>query len=317
MTREQPTEEQRDEAALWLARKIGGSFGPGDAEKLEIWLNADRRHRRAFDELRVLYAQLEAPAQRVAAKHPLRRKVAARLKPRWNWIMPPAVALVMLGAIWWADPSLVQNWQADIVTAQEVVSDVTLPDGSLARLGADTAMALDFHNGQRQVHLLRGEAYFEVRHGLASTFTVVADGNRVRDVGTKFNVDLDNDQTEVAVSEGAVEVTGGNDPSSLFVREGNQVSIADGRVGHVQQSDPQIAFSWLTGRLVVQGARVDDVVRTLQRHTSGRIVVRGGLAARQISGTFPLTDVDKSLATIASAVDGRVVRVTKLMTILY
>ncbi len=313
----EPTEEQRDEAALWLAKRTGGSFGTGDAEKLEHWLNADRRHRRAFDELRVLYAQLEAPAKRVAAIAPLRRKVAARLQPRWSWIAPPAAAVAMLCSIWWVNPAMIQNWQADIVTGQQVVSSITLPDGSLARLGADTALALDFHEGRRRVRLLRGEAYFEVRHGEPGMFTVIATGDEIRDIGTKFNIDLDEEQTEVTVSEGAVEVMGANDTSSVIVGQGNQVAIAAGRTGGIRQADTELALSWLSGRLVIQGARVEDVVHALQRHSSSRIIVRGSLANREISGTFPLTDVDASLATIAAAVDGSITRVTPLVTFLY
>lgn len=317
MISEEPTEAQRDEAALWLAKRTGGSFSREDADKLEAWLNADRRHRRAFDELRVLYAQLEAPARRVAAIAPLRRKVAVRLHPRWNWLTPPAAAVALFSAIWWINPSAIQNWQADIVTGEQFVSTLALPDGSLAHLGADTALSLDFHGGRRRVRLLRGEAYFEVRHGVAGSFTVIANADEVRDIGTKFNVGLDAGQTDVTVSEGAVEIRGAGDASSMMVRAGNQVAIADGKARGVQAADTDLALSWLTGRLVVQGVRVDDLVRVLQRHTSTRLIVRSDLAGREISGTFPLTNIDASLATIASAVDGSVMRVTPFVTILY
>ena len=317
MSGEEPTDEQRDEAALWLAKRTGGSLQSGDAEKLEDWLNADRRHRRAFDELRVLYAQLEEPAQRMAAKSPLRGKFAARFQPGWNWLMPPLAAAAIVCSIWWIDPGMVQNWRADIVTGQQVVSDITLPDGSVARLGADTALTLDFDDGKRRIGLLRGEAYFEVRHGQPGIFTVTAAGDEVRDIGTKFNVDLQDDQTEVAVLEGAVEVIGANDASSVIVREGNQVAIAGGRARNVEPTDTELALSWLTGRLVVQGVTVAEVVHSLQRHATTRIMVRGSLARRKISGTFPLTDVDASLSTIVSAVGGSMTKVTPFVTVLY
>jgi transmembrane sensor len=243
--------------------------------------------------------------------------MAARLYPRWNWLSPPATVVATLCLVWWVDPSIVQNWRADIVTGEQFVSTFTLPDGSTAHLGADTALSLDFNDGRRRVRLLRGEAYFEVRHGLPGTFTVAVNADEVRDIGTKFNVDLDTDQTEITVSEGAVEVLGSNDTSPIVLRAGDQVAIAGGRTSSLRSTDADLALSWLTGRLVVQGVRVDDLVRELQRHTSSRIIVRGSLADRQISGTFPLTDVDASLATIASAVDGSVTHVTPLMTVLY
>ncbi|NLR98198.1 DUF4880 domain-containing protein [Rhizobium sp. P38BS-XIX] len=317
MTSDEPTEEQRDQAALWLAKRTGGSFGANDARKLDDWLNADRRHRRAFDELRVLYAQLEQPARRIAARTSFRRKLALRLRPRLSWLVPPTAALAVILSVCWFNPSLVENWEADIVTHQELISDVVLPDGSIARLGADTAIGLDFDNGMRRVRLLRGEAYFEVRHGLPGTFTVVAKGDEVRDIGTKFNVDIGELETDVVVSEGAVAVIGSNDTEPVILREGNQTTLAGGRVGKVAPTDTSLALSWMSGRLVVEGARVADVVHALERHSPRPIMVRGRLASRLISGTFPLTDVNASLETIAAAVNGTVARVPPLMTILY
>lgn len=317
MTGDEPTEDQRDEAALWLAKRTGGSLTPDDAEKLEAWLNEDRRHRLAYDELRVLYARLEEPALRVAAIAPIRRKIGARLIPRWGWIVPPMTIAAALCFVWWINPATIQNWQADIVTGKEIVSTVPLPDGSVAQLGADTAIALDFQEGRRRVHLLRGEAFFEVQHSEGGTFTVIAKEDEVRDIGTKFNIDLNAERMDVTVSEGAVEVVGSSDGAPVLVSEGNGAAIVDGKVQNVQPADTDLALSWLSGRLVVQGASVEKVVRTLQRHSKSHIVVRGHLAGRRISGTFPLNDVPASLETIASTVDGSIMQVTPLMIVLY
>ncbi|MCD4512168.1 FecR domain-containing protein [Brucella pseudogrignonensis] len=317
MTGDEPTEEQRDEAAIWLAKRTGGSLNAGDAEKLEAWLNEDRRHRLAYDELRVLYARLEEPARRVAAVAPIRRKIRAGLTPRWGWIVPPTTIVAALCLAWWINPAAIQNWQADIVTGQDMVSTVPLPDGSVAQLGADTAIALDFQEGRRRVHLLRGEAFFEVQHGVGGTFTVIANEDEVRDIGTKFNVDLNAERMDVTVSEGSVEVIGGNDGAPVLVSEGHGAAIVDGKVRNVQSADTDLALSWLSGRLVVQGASVEKVVRTLQRHSKSHIVVRGHLAGRRISGTFPLNDVPASLETIASTVGGSTMQVTPLMIVLY
>lgn len=317
MKPDEPTEEQRDEAALWLARKTGGSLTPETAAAFETWLNADRRHRRAYDEARVLFAQLEAPARRLDAVAPLRRKLAVRLEPRWSWLLAPIAPVIALLIVWLVNPAVIQNWQADIVTSRQLVSTITLPDGSIAHLGADTALALDFAESHRRVRLLRGEAYFEVRHGASGAFTVEANGDEIRDIGTKFDVDLIQDQTQVVVAEGAVEVAGRADATPVILRLGDQVVVKMGRLGRVQSVDPDLALAWMSGRLVVQGATVADAAAALQRHTRSWIIVRGGLAQRQISGSFPLTNVDDSLSTIAAAVKGTVVHVSPLVTVLY
>ncbi|MET0313213.1 MAG: FecR domain-containing protein [Hansschlegelia sp.] len=317
MTGEEPTEEERDVAAVWVAKSVGGSLASDEAKDLETWLGGDPRRRRAFDEARVLYAQLEAPTRRVAQRAPVRRKLAARLQPSRSWLCPPAVAAAVILVVGILAPSIFENWRADIVTSRQAVTVITLPDGSTARLGADTALALDFENGRRRVGLLRGEGYFEVLHDRPGVFTVDAGGDEVRDIGTRFDVSLGRGRTKVVVTEGAVEVSGRYDAGSVVLRQGDQVTVTAGRAGHAEAGSAEAALSWMTGRLVVQGATVQEVADALQRHDRGRIVVRGALAGRRISGTFPLTDIDGSLDTVATAVGGKVLRATSLLTVLY
>ena len=45
-------------------------------------------------------------------------------------------------------------------------------------------------DNRRDVHLTRGEAYFEVVHNKARPFTVYANNYVVRDIGTAFDVHL-------------------------------------------------------------------------------------------------------------------------------
>jgi transmembrane sensor len=314
---DEPTEVQREEAALWFARKSGGSLPPDCANDLEAWLNADVKHRRAYDDIRVLYAQLEAPARLAHGNAPIGDRIVKRLRPRWSWLFAPSALLLALVLARLADPAIIQDWRADIVTSNDLVSVLTLPDGSIANLGADTAVALDFKDGHRLVRLLRGEAYFEVRHGAAGLFTVEVDGARIQDAGTKFNVELIRDQTEVAVVEGAVEVAGSVETEGVLLRRGDEALVKGGRVGHPRAVDLSAALAWMKGRLVVQGARVDDVVSILQRHTRAKIILLDGLGQREISGTFTLTDVADSLATIAAAVQGSIVQAAPLATALY
>jgi transmembrane sensor len=316
-TDDEPTDSQRDEAALWLAKKAGGSLGPEEARAHEAWINADRRHRRAYDELRVLYAQLEMPANRVATGRTIKRAMLARLMPRRAWLLAPTVTALALLFLWAIEPPFVQNWRADVVSSGRYLTDVALPDGSTAKLSADTALALSFRDGRRRVRLLRGEAFFEVRHDVPGMFSVEAHGDLIRDIGTKFNIDATAGRTEVVVAEGAVEVMGGSDPGPVRLDEGNQIVVQEGRAGRVEPVDTDLALAWMSGRLVVQGARVADLVAVLQRHYAGRIVVRGALADRKVSGTFPLTDIDGSLQTLAAAVGGKLVHVTTLVTILF
>lgn len=316
----EPTEEQKDAAALWLGKRAGGSLTPAEAEDLEKWLNADRGNRLAFDQLRVLWAQLEAPAMRAAAagRSPVHARKGSGAPRRAAPVFTAlGLSLFICLGVWVARPTLVQDWQADFVSGQQAVTDVTLPDGSIARLGADTALDIDFSENRRNVQILRGEAFFEIRHGLPTPFLIDSLGNQIRVVGTRFNVDQVRDQTTVSVEEGAVQVTGEVEAEGLLLSPGQQVIVTAGRAGAVETADIDMALSWMKGRVSVRNVLVRDLVAALQRHSEGRIFVRGSLANRRISGTFPTTDVPASLETIAAATEGNVVRTGGWLSVLY
>ncbi len=315
----EPTEEQRDAAALWLSKRVGKSLTSAEAEDMEQWLNADRRHRLAFDQVRVVWAQLEKPAIRMASigKEPVLARRANKAAHRYI----PSLAVIAMSftaclGLWIVDPTILQDWQADVVSGQGAVTDVTLPDGSLVRLGAGTALNIDFSKSRRYVQLLRGEAFFDVHHDSRAPFFVDSLGNQVRVVGTRFNVDQLQDRTTVSVEEGAVQVTG-EEGSGARLSPGQQVVVTGGRAGPVETADMETALSWMKGRLSANNILVRDLVATLQRHSQGRIFVRETIANRRISGTFPTTDVPASLETIAAATNGSIVRASRLVSILY
>lgn len=70
-------------------------------------------------------------------------------------------------------PRLALAMRADFITATGEMAQHALPDGSIAALNTDSALALDFAPGRRAVRLLKGEAEFTVVPG-AGDFTVLA-----------------------------------------------------------------------------------------------------------------------------------------------
>jgi len=66
---------------------------------------------------------------------------------------------------------------------------------------------VDFSQAARNVHLIRGEALFVVERDSARPFTVTAGDTTVRALGTQFNVRRRAEGADVAVVEGAVQVT--------------------------------------------------------------------------------------------------------------
>lgn len=106
----EPSEKQRDDAALWLVRRTNRSISPAEEIEFTEWLDADPRHRVAYAEIQDLWVCLEEPAQRLAER-PLpspRPSVASRL--RKVGLFAPVIAIVALLFIWFIDPWIVQKW---------------------------------------------------------------------------------------------------------------------------------------------------------------------------------------------------------------
>lgn len=312
-----PTEEQRDTAALWLAKRTGGPLSDDEQCELDGWLNADPANRLAWDEMRVLWARLEEPAERVAALSPPRGVMARQFMSPRRWLTAACAGSVACFVIWLANPNLLENLQADAVSGHAYVTPVALPDGSSAKVGADTALAFEFDTTRRHVRLLRGEAFFQVKPGSSPAFTIDVDGDQVRVVGTSFNVERKADRTMVVVQSGEVAVKGANDNAPSHLMPGQQIVVSAGTGGNVEGADLEASLAWMSGRLVVRQAPIADVIAALGRHTSKRLLVGGELSDRRISGTFPLDDIDGSLDTIAAALDATVVHNLPLVTVVF
>lgn len=181
---------------------------------------------------------------------------------------------------------------------------VQLPDGSTATLGARSAIALHYTSRQRQVSVLAGEVFFNVRHDSTHPFVVLAGKMTARDIGTCFDVNKSDDRIDVAVKEGRIGLNYGIQGATTErqMLAGDLVSI-NVRSGTVTQShvNPSEVGSWKEKRLTVSDATVHSVVETLRRYYPGFIVTYGkGLDTIHVAGSYDLTDIPGALRAVAA-----------------
>ena len=314
----EPTEQQKDEAALWHARRAGGSLSAAQEHEFEEWLNADRNNRLAFDQMRVLWARIEEPSRRLAQtrRKPILSGFLSLFPLRRSFAALAGMAFVA-GAVFYLYPDFIDNIQADIVTGQSNVTSVELPDGSIVRLAANSALSTDFDGGRREIELLRGQAFFEVVHRNGDPFRVHTGDVTVQVVGTRFNVDRLSQETVVVVDDGAVRVSSPQDENGVLLGPGQQVLVNDGALSTSEIGDVRLALSWMKGRLSVHNMSVSELTARLENFDEGRIVVIGDVATRKISGSFPTTDISGSLETVADAIGAKVVRTSPWLTVVY
>jgi transmembrane sensor len=300
------------EAADWLLRN--GDPGQSEQEKARFtdWLS-DPENCRTYSAAERLMGDARTAIQSDPALVNIRVKPRSAAKPIMGSVLLFACAATAF--LLFDGP---MRLQADAIAGADEMPVLTLEDGSTVQLNASSAIAVDFDGKQRNIRLLRGQAFFQVAHAPERPFTVEAGTTRITALGTAFDVRFGASDTDVTVTENTVlvELNDAN-PSSLRVTQGEQATYEpeSGRTS-VKPVDSLVALAWQRGQIAVENAPLSYIVEEMGRHFSGRIIVAGNaLARRRVSGTITVADTDAALAFIKQALGVKVTRLGPVIVI--
>ncbi len=213
-------------------------------------------------------------------------------------------------------PHLLPSMLADAATGTAEVRTLTLADGSRVTLAPHSAVAFD---SGRHARLLRGTAYFQVRHDDAKPFRVIAGDTIATDLGTAFEVTVEGPLTRIAVREGLVAascVTGWRDP--LPLRPGEAEAIDCGSGSHRRTAiGPSRIATWVEGKLIVIDRPLAEAVALLQPWHRGWLVTRGAGMTRRVTGVYDLRHPDRALAAMRQSHGLGITKVTPWITIVH
>lgn len=288
--------------------------------RIDIWRSADPAHESAWRDTAYVHGLMTASTPAAPGTRPVdaktrHRDMGHRLRQRIAAGVATAVAASLLLVF---APVLVLRLQADEVTAPAEVRSVTLDDGTIVLLGADSAIAVRSKAGGRSVRLLKGEAFFDVVRDPQRPFTVGARDVDVTVLGTSFNVRLAGDGAEVEVATGIVQVAKGGDAPAAPVRLDPGDWVRLGGTGKVERGivrSDEVA-SWRHGQIVARDRPMADVVDELRRHYSGAIIFAdSALGERRVTGVYNLADPKAALSAMVGAHGGSVRQVSPWLLI--
>ncbi|MFD2582520.1 FecR family protein [Pedobacter vanadiisoli] len=128
------------------------------------------------------------------------------------------------------------------------VYQVNLSDGTKIWLNAFSAIRFPekFARNRRDVELLYGEAYFEVKHMTDAPFAVKTAAGIVRDLGTSFNVNsiANNGHVAATLLEGAIQVESNGQLKK--VKPGQQALFSKNKIS-VNDVDVEEMTAWKDG----------------------------------------------------------------------
>ncbi|MFJ4141793.1 FecR domain-containing protein [Pseudomonas sp. NPDC089734] len=269
-----------------------------EQDEFTKWLAASEEHARAWNQLGMLnqrFAIPSGPARKALQQAPgnLRRRVRK---------LSGGVAGLLLScglALFLSDRYLqLDYWLADQRTATGEQRDIRLADNTLIRLNTHSAIDVHFDTKQRRVVLQDGEILVETgSHDDPRPFIVETTDGKMRALGTRFLVRREADGTLLSVLQSAVAANPRDHGNEQVLREGQQILLKPDGLGPLL-SLPSGADAWTRGMLVMDNARLADMLEELSRYRVGYLGVSPQVADLRITGSFPLRNTDLALKAL-------------------
>lgn len=296
------------EAAVdWLVTLSSGEVSDAERQGFAHWLDADPRHRPAWEQLQSPLQHLLAPLRPAGGDGLLSDTLAraeTRTRQRRHLLRGAlGVGSVAVGAALLANRHTpVAQWSAGLRTGTGERREFALPDGSTVTLDARSAADLDFAHGHRTVTLRQGALVAQAAPASVSggsSFTVRTAQGTVRALGTRFVVRQEDTtgQTLVGMLEHSVEITTASGQRQAL-HEGHSARFGPAGIAPAVES-PASASAWQRGMLEAHDLRLDDVVQALRPYRVGFIRVAPRAQALRVYGTYALDDTDRALAALA------------------
>ena len=290
-----------DAAIAWQLCLDRGNGSAAEREAFTQWITAREEHARAWMQLGLLdqhFAVQNGPARNALLQsHGTARRQLRKLGG--------GLASVLLAcglALFVGDRYLpLDYWLADQRTATGEQRSVRLADNTVIRLNTHSAIDVRFDAQQRRVVLQDGEVLVETGdHDDPRPFIVETRDGRMRALGTRFLVRRESDGTLLSVLQSAVAAQAPHDPREQILREGQQMFMSRDGLGPMLALKPG-ADAWTRGMLVVENARLADLVAELGRYRAGYLGVAPQVADLRITGSFPLNNTDLALKALMPA----------------
>jgi transmembrane sensor len=291
-----------EQAVHWLMEMQQGPLNPRQQQAWQQWHDAHSEHQRAWTHIQRVNQRLRglsSPMAHAALNAPTSGSRRQVLK-----------LLLILGAgsaVTWGMrehnvlPALMADYRSPIGQRRKV----PLGDGNQLQLNTASSADVRLDGPQRLIRLLEGEMLLTA----TQAFEVQTAQGLLTTQGARLNVRQFADHTQVAVFEGAVQLTpvGG---SPRMLPSARQLSFGVQGVGTPLPLDAN-SGAWVDGMLVAAHMRLGDFLEELGRYRRGQLNCDAKIADLLISGTYPLDDSERILQLLEISLPVKVKRFTR------
>ncbi|WP_394681536.1 FecR domain-containing protein [uncultured Comamonas sp.] len=300
-----PPEVARSAVEWWLQQQEG-ALTEGQHQAWLAWRGADPLHETAWQHLARVndkLSALAAPGSSGAAEV-ARAALAPRGSARRRQVVQTLALLVFgAGIVWQAEQQLPwRRWSADVRTVRAERKRMRLEDGTQLVLNGATALNIDYSAGLRRLQLVEGEVLITTaadHQQPARDFVVQTREGLAQALGTRFSLrSLAGGGSLVSVFDGAVRLTPAHSAGAGPVLQAGFSAVLQAASVSTPQAVYEESLAWTDGMLVARGMPLADMLAALQPYSVERLVCDPAVAGLRMSGSYPLADVARVLATL-------------------
>lgn len=206
-----------------IGKVLAGEGTVQEQEAVLQWANENDTNRQYYEHLKTIFEKAAATEVQIqfdtdAAWNKVRKKIQKepankvialdRRQPFYQVLRIAAGIIVLLGVGYFTYQIMAPATQTLAVISDSLTRQDTLPDGSTAFLNKKSELTYQYNPREKtRKVVLKGEAYFAVKHEDEKPFVIEADEILVRDIGTEFNLKAypDKDTIEIIVTHGEVQ----------------------------------------------------------------------------------------------------------------
>lgn len=313
----EPPSDPDQQAIDWLLLLQENPDSTSLRQQIEQWLSESSENQKAWSRGQKAW-QLVGHHEPDTTAWPTPRPVKTLGKPgvtirSLRSATTTAIAACLLIVLW---PMVQLHIAADYMTSAGETQTLTLSDGSVIHLGANSAISTTYSNALRHVELLSGQAHFQVTPDQERPFTVNTRNLEVTVLGTRFDVESGLNRSWVGVESGLVAIESETGQRQLVAGQLLSVPHAEGQ-STLQQTLPETISSWRAQRLYIRNRSIGEAVNTLRRYYRGIIIITDAqLAEKPITGSYSLDNINSALNAMVQPHGGRILEVTPMLRII-
>ena len=348
----------KEEAGAWLVRIDQGNLNTETIAEFKAWVSRSDFHREYLEKLAGNWDDM-ALLQELADLFPLApdepvfdsggsytdtTSYPSSFLSRVSYYLRPSitgsaalVAIVVIAMLAFMQPS---QQSTELITQIGQQRNVELQDGTVVVLNTNSHVTVEFTEQHRVVHLLNGEASFDVAKNPQRPFMVYAGEGLVWAVGTAFNVRYTSEVVDVTVTEGTVKVYTQMTPTmpmpdlsvapattrlkhnALTLGEREAVVGAGQSIQYdniIKTAEPVLSaeviaqkVAWHQGALVFTGEPLAQALQEIARYTDKELVIAdSSIANIRIGGHFKTDDINGLLTVLSQSFNLDVQQVTE------